>query len=138
MTFALFSQQALVAQAQSGMSAPRQAIRLSTTTSTENSGLLKSLLPAFEAKSGVRVSVIAVGSGKALESAKNGDVDVTLVHSRVAEDNFVAAEYGVQRRDVMYNDFIIVGPEPDPAGINGTRDVLKAMRRIVESKARFI
>jgi tungstate transport system substrate-binding protein len=113
-------------------------IRLSTTTSTENAGLLQTLLPAFEARTGTRVHVISVGTGKALEMAKNGDVDVTLVHARPSEDKFVAEGYGVNRRDVMYNDFIIVGPASDPAGVKGSRDVLKALKKIIDSRARFI
>ncbi|OWW21343.1 substrate-binding domain-containing protein [Noviherbaspirillum denitrificans] len=116
----------------------QQVLKLSTTTSTENSGLLNYLLPAFESQSGLKVQVISVGTGKALELAKNGDVDVTLVHARPAEDQFVAQGYGVERRDVMYNDFIIVGPASDPAGIKGTKDVLTAFRKIVQVKARFI
>lgn len=116
----------------------QSAIRLSTTTSTENSGLLNYLLPEFEAKTGSHVQVIAVGTGKALELAKNGDVDVTLVHARPSEDKFVAEGHGVNRRDVMYNDFIIVGPANDPAGIRGGHDVLKALEKIVASKAKFI
>jgi tungstate transport system substrate-binding protein len=116
----------------------QEVIRLSTTTSTENSGLLQYLLPAFEAKTNTRVHVISVGTGKALEMAKNGDVDLTLVHARPSEDKFVAEGYGVNRRDVMYNDFIIVGPASDPAGIKGSRDVLKALRTIIDSRARFI
>ncbi|MDB5763517.1 MAG: tupB [Herminiimonas sp.] len=116
----------------------QQVIKLSTTTSTENSGLLTYLLPEFEAKTNTRVQVISVGTGKALELAKNGDVDVTLVHARPSEDKFVAAGHGVNRRDVMYNDFVIVGPVSDPAGIKGTRDVLKALKKIVGSKAKFI
>lgn len=113
-------------------------IRLSTTTSTENSGLLQQLLPAFEAKTGAKVQVIAVGTGKALELARDGNVDVTLVHARSSEDNFVAKGYGVNRRDVMFNDFIIVGPASDPAGIKGGKDVIAAMKKIVETKAKFI
>lgn len=116
----------------------QQVIKMSTTTSTENSGLLAYLLPAFEAKTNTRVQVISVGTGKALELAKNGDVDVTLVHARPSEDKFVADGHGVNRRDVMYNDFIIVGPASDPAGIKGTKDVLKAMKKITDSKAKFI
>jgi tungstate transport system substrate-binding protein len=116
----------------------QEVIKLSTTTSTENSGLLKYLLPAFEAKSNMRVHVISVGTGKALEMAKNGDVDVTLVHARPSEDKFVAEGHGVNRRDVMYNDFIIVGPTSDPAGVKGGRDVLKALKKITDSKAKFI
>ncbi len=116
----------------------QQVIKLSTTTSTENSGLLQYLLPAFEAKTNTRVHVISVGTGKALEMAKNGDVDVTLVHARPSEDKFVAEGLGVNRRDVMYNDFIIVGPTSDPAGVKGSRDVLAAMKKITDSRARFI
>jgi tungstate transport system substrate-binding protein len=116
----------------------QEVIKLSTTTSTENSGLLQYLLPAFEAKTNTRVHVISVGTGKALEMAKNGDVDVTLVHARGSEDKFVAEGHGVNRRDVMYNDFIIVGPVSDPAGVKGSRDVLKAMKKITDSRAKFI
>ncbi|MBI3286343.1 MAG: substrate-binding domain-containing protein [Burkholderiales bacterium] len=115
-----------------------EILRLSTTTSTENSGLLKAILPDFEAGAHIKVHVIAVGSGKALELAKNGDVDVTLVHARPAEDRFMADGHGVNRRDVMYNDFIIVGPDSDPAGVRGSHDVVAALRKIVAGKARFI
>jgi tungstate transport system substrate-binding protein len=113
-------------------------LRLSTTTSTENSGLLKALLPAFEATHHIKVQVISVGTGKALELAKNGDVDVTLVHARAAEDKFVAEGHGVNRRDVMYNDFIIVGPTEDPAHIAGSRNVIVALKKITVSNVRFI
>ncbi|MDO9422120.1 MAG: substrate-binding domain-containing protein [Herminiimonas sp.] len=116
----------------------QQIIKLSTTTSTESSGLLPYILPDFEAKTNSKVHVISVGTGKALELAKNGDVDVTLVHARTLEDKFVAEGHGVDRRDVMYNDFIIVGPTSDPAGIKGSTDVLAAMKKIVDSKAKFI
>jgi tungstate transport system substrate-binding protein len=113
-------------------------LKMSTTTSTENSGLLEYLLPVYEKKYDTKIQVIAVGTGKALEMAKNGDVDVTLVHARPSEDKFVAAGYGVNRRDVMYNDFIIAGPESDPAGIRGSHDVLAALKKIVDSHAKFI
>ena len=116
----------------------QNVLKMSTTTSTENSGLLGYLLPAFELGSGIKVQVISVGTGKALELAKNGDVDLTLVHARPSEDRFVADGHGVNRRDVMYNDFIIVGPDSDPAGIRGGLDVLTALRKIVDSKVRFI
>jgi tungstate transport system substrate-binding protein len=115
-----------------------QAIRMSTTTSTENSGLLNYLLPMFESRTGIRVNVIAVGTGKALELAKNGDVDVTLVHARASEEKFVADGHGVNRRDVMYNDFILVGPARDPAGIRAGKDVVEAMKKIAASRAKFI
>ncbi|KFI08566.1 substrate-binding domain-containing protein [Massilia sp. BSC265] len=113
-------------------------IRLSTTTSTENSGLLKVLLPAFEAKTGTKVHVISVGTGKALELGKNGDVDVTLVHARTLEDKFVAEGWGVDRRDVMYNDFIVVGPTNDPARVKGGKDVIVAFQKIAASSSKFI
>ncbi|MFC0131374.1 tungsten ABC transporter substrate-binding protein [Massilia eurypsychrophila] len=118
--------------------AQAQVLRMSTTTSTENSGLLAWLLPAFEARAGIKVQVISVGTGKALELAKNGDVDVTLVHARAAEDKFVADGYGIDRRDVMYNDFVIAGPVSDPAGIKGSKDVTGAMGRIAAGGAKFI
>jgi tungstate transport system substrate-binding protein len=128
----------LLAALASPLATAQQVIRLSTTTSTENSGLLKWLLPVFEAKTGAKVHVISVGTGKALELAKNGDVDVTLVHARPLEDKFVADGYGVDRRDVMYNDFIVAGPVSDPAGIRGSKDVIVAFRKIAASRARFI
>ena len=113
-------------------------VRLATTTSTDNSGLLRVLLPRFEARSGFKVRVIAVGTGKALKLGENGDVDVVLVHSRPDEDRFVAAGFGVNRRDVMYNDFVIVGPAADPAGLRGMKDALAAFRRIAQSAAVFV
>ncbi|MCO4860364.1 substrate-binding domain-containing protein [Cupriavidus sp. WGlv3] len=113
-------------------------IKLATTTSTENSGLLKHLLPRFEQTSGVRVKVIAVGSGKAMKMGEMGDVDVLLVHARKMEDAFVAAGYGVNRRDVMYNDFILVGPASDPAGVKGGKDVLAGFRKLAASGSKFI
>jgi tungstate transport system substrate-binding protein len=116
----------------------QQVIKLSTTTSTENSGLLAYLLPIFEAKTNTKVSVISVGTGKALELAKNGDVDVTLVHARAAEDKFVAEGWGIDRRDVMYNDFIIAGPASDPAHIGGGKDVLAAFRKLAAADVKFI
>lgn len=116
----------------------QEILKLSTTTSTENSGLLKALLPAFEAESKLKVQVIAVGTGKALELAKNGDVDVALVHAREAEDQFVAAGHGVNRRDVMFNDFVIVGPENDPAGVKKEKDLMLALKKIIDSKQRFV
>lgn len=118
--------------------AAQPALRLATTTSTENSGLLKWILPRFEAASGHKVHVISVGTGKAMKLGENGDVDVILVHSRPDEDRFVAQGYGVNRREVMYNDFILVGPKADPAGIRGLRDVVEALRRITDSRSTFV
>lgn len=113
-------------------------IRLATTTSTENSGLLKALLPKFEAKCGCKVRVVAVGTGAAMKLGENGDADVVLVHARKAEDEFIAKGYGVNRRDVMYNDFILVGPKRDPAQVRGMKDVIAAMKKIKESGAGFV
>src|SRR6516164_4006041 len=108
-------------------------LKMATTTSTENSGLLKYLLPKFEQKTGINVKVIAVGSGKAMKMGEMGDVDVLLVHARKMEDEFVAAGYGVNRRDVMYNDFIVVGPANDPAGLKGGKDVIAGFRKLAAS-----
>jgi tungstate transport system substrate-binding protein len=121
----------------SGNSAARD-LMLATTTSTDNSGLLRYLLPMFEAEYGTHVRVISVGTGKAIRLGENGDVDVILVHSRPDEDRFVAEGYGVNRRDVMYNDFVIVGPPDDPAGIRGMHDVVQAFDAIARTTAIFV
>jgi tungstate transport system substrate-binding protein len=113
-------------------------LRLATTTSTENSGLLKAIIPKFEAASGLKVHVISVGTGKAMKLGENGDVDVMLVHSRPDEDVFVAQGFGVNRRDVMYNDFIVVGPRADPARVRGMKSVLDAFRKMLELNATFV
>lgn len=119
--------------------APAQTtLRLATTTSTDSSGLLRAILPRFEAASGLKVHVISVGTGKAMRLGENGDVDVILVHSRPDEDRFVAQGFGVSRRDVMHNDFVLVGPKADPAGVRGLRDVVEALRRILEARATFV
>ena len=115
-----------------------EEIRLATTTSTENSGLLKAILPVFEAKYGGKVRVVAVGTGAALKLGENGDADVVLVHARALEDRFMAAGFGAVRKDVMYNDFIIVGPKRDPAGVRGSKDVTAAMKQISASGAKFV
>jgi len=115
-----------------------RSIKLATTTSTDNSGLLAELLPAFTDEHGIEVKVIAVGTGKAIKHGEAGDVDAILVHARAAEDRFVAEGYGVERRDVMHNDFVILGPAADPAGIRGTDDAGAALRRIADAKAPFV
>ena len=115
-----------------------EEIRLATTTSTENSGLLKVVLPLFEAKYGGKVRVVSVGTGAALKLGENGDADVVLVHARGLEDKFMAAGFGSVRRDVMYNDFVIVGPKRDPAGVRGSKDVAAAMQKISASGAKFV
>ena len=111
---------------------------LATTTSTEDSGLLDFLLPQFEAQTGSVVKVVAVGTGEALTLGENGDADVLLVHARTREDEFIAAGFGVERHDVMYNDFVIVGPDSDPAGVRGSRDAVGAFQKIAAAAAPFI
>ena len=113
-------------------------IKLATTTSTENSGLLAVLLPVFQEEENILVDVIAVGTGKAITHGENGDVDVILVHARSREDAFVKDGYGVIRKDVMHNDFVILGPEGDPAGIAGMTDAAAAFTKIAESEADFL
>lgn len=116
----------------------QQIIRLATTTSTENSGLLDKVLPEFEQASGYRVHVIAVGTGKALRMGRDGDVDVVLVHARASEDDFVNSGYGVNRQDVMYNDFVLVGPPADPAAIHVAKNTSQALAGIAKQRALFI
>lgn len=113
-------------------------IKLATTTSTDNSGLLDVLLPPFEEKYDIKVDVISVGTGAAIQLGENGDVDIVLVHARTAEDAMVEEGYGINRRDVMCNDFIIVGPADDPAGISGKKDAAAALSRIADSEVYFI
>ncbi|MDQ7781587.1 MAG: substrate-binding domain-containing protein [Desulfomonilaceae bacterium] len=113
-------------------------LRMSTTTSTQNSGLLEVLLPPFEKANSLKVDVLAVGTGKALKLGENGDVDVVFVHAREAEDKFVADGYGVDRKDVMYNDFVIVGPKEDPAKVKGARSAAEVFKRLGEGKAPFV
>ncbi|MEJ1996199.1 MAG: extracellular solute-binding protein [Limibacillus sp.] len=114
-----------------------QFIVVQSTTSTANSGLLESILPQFEEKTGIQVRVVAVGTGQAIKNAQNGDGDVLLVHAKPAEEKFVAEGYGVERFDLMYNDFVIVGPESDPAGIAGTSDPLAALKAIAGAEVPF-
>ncbi len=115
-----------------------ERLRLATTTSTEASGLLRVLLPPFEQRHQVKVDVIAVGTGKALKLAEMGDVDAVLVHAPALEEAFVAAGHGVQRHPVMYNDFVILGPAADPAGIAAGRDALEALQRIAARQSVFV
>jgi tungstate transport system substrate-binding protein len=114
-----------------------ERLKMSTTTSTENSGLLNVLLPPFQKRFNVRVDVIPVGTGKALKLGSNGDVDVVFVHARKAEDKFVADGDGVNRRDVMYNDFIILGPKNDPDKVKSASSAVDAFKRISHGKTPF-
>ncbi|MFQ5835622.1 MAG: substrate-binding domain-containing protein [bacterium] len=121
----------------SGKTAQKE-LRLATTTSTENSGLLDVLLPPFEERYGVKVRVIAVGTGAAIRTAKDGNADLILVHARSLEDQFIRQGYGTKRYQVMHNDFVIVGPAEDMAKIRGEKDVLVALKKIASSKAGFV
>ena len=113
-------------------------VRLATTTSTENSGLLDVLLAAFRERTGIEVQVMAMGTGKALRTARDGNCDVVLVHAPEAEARFVAEGWGVNRRQVMYNDFVILGPPDDPAGVRGMASASGALRRIAAARAPFV
>ncbi|RMG97192.1 MAG: tungsten ABC transporter substrate-binding protein [Chloroflexi bacterium] len=115
-----------------------QTLKLATTTSTYDSGLLDYLLPIFEEKYNAQVEVIAVGTGQALALGQTGEVDVVLVHARPLEEQFVAEGYGINRQDVMYNDFVLVGPPADPAGVADVNDVVAAFGRIAASEATFV
>lgn len=115
-----------------------QELLLATTTSTEDSGLLAEILPAFTKETGVTVNVIAVGTGQALQLGRDGNADVLLVHARAQEDAFMDEGHGVRREHVMYNDFVIVGPAEDPAGIAGMTDATAAFAQIAEAEASFV
>lgn len=117
--------------------ADERFITLSSTTSTQDSGLFGYILPIFKKASGIDVHVVAVGTGQALAIGERGDADALLVHDRVGEDKFVAEGYGIDRRDVMYNDFVVVGPKADPAHIRGLKDAKKALSQIADAKAPF-
>lgn len=112
-------------------------ITVQSTTSTQNSGLYEHLLPIFTKESGIAVRVVAVGTGQAIKNAQNGDGDVLLVHAKAAEEKFVADGWGVERKDLMYNDFVIVGPEADPAGAGAAGDVVGALKAIAAAEAVF-
>ena len=137
----LFSFAMAVPRAQAGPAGPeagKNFILVASTTSTEQSGLFANILPLFEATSGIGVRVVAVGTGQALRLGQRGDADLLFVHDKSAEERFVADGYGVGRRDVMYNDFIILGPRGDPAGIAQMRDAPAALRAIAATRARFV
>lgn len=113
-------------------------IVVASTTSTEQSGLFGHILPIFEKKSGIQVRVVALGTGQALDQARRGDADVVFVHDKPAEEKFVAEGYGVKRQEVMYNDFILVGPKSDPAKIAGGKDITEALKKVEAAKAPFV
>ena len=117
--------------------AQQRFITVASTTSTEQSGLFKHLLPLFEGKTGIQVRVVALGTGQALDMGRRGDADVVFVHARPLEEKFIADGYGVQRFEVMYNDFILVGPKSDPAKVGGTKDIVAALQKIKAASAPF-
>ena len=112
-------------------------ITVASTTSTEQSGLFKHLLPVFEKKTGIQVRVVALGTGQALDMGRRGDADVVFVHAKELEEKFHADGFGLQRHEVMYNDFILVGPKSDPAKVAGTKDIVAALQRIKAASAPF-
>jgi len=118
--------------------AQEKSIVVASTTSTQDSGLFGYLLPIFKQASGITVKVIAQGTGQALDTARRGDADVAFVHARAAEEKFVAEGAGVKRFPVMYNDFVLIGPKDDPAGIKGTKDIVAALKAIREKGAPFV
>jgi tungstate transport system substrate-binding protein len=115
-----------------------RSIVVASTTSTQDSGLFEHILPLFKAKTGIEVKVLAQGTGQALDTARRGDADVVFVHAKAAEEKFLAERFGVKRYPVMYNDFILVGPASDPAGVKGTHDIVAAFKAIKEKEAAFI
>jgi tungstate transport system substrate-binding protein len=117
--------------------AQAQSIVMSSTTSTEQSGLFAHLLPAFKKASGLDVKVVALGTGQALDMARRGDADVVFVHDQAAEDKFVADGFGIKRLPVMYNDFVLIGPKADPAGVKG-RDIVAALAKLSAGNAAFV
>jgi tungstate transport system substrate-binding protein len=119
-------------------SAQDRSIVVASTTSTQDSGLFGYLLPLFKAKTNIEVKVIAQGTGQALETARRGDADVVFVHAKLQEEKFVADGFGVKRFDVMYNDFVLVGPKGDPAGIKGTKDIVAGLKAIQDKSAPFV
>jgi tungstate transport system substrate-binding protein len=121
-----------------GALAQERTITVASTTSTEQSGLFGHLLPRFTAASGIAVKVVAVGTGQALDIGRRGDADVVFVHDKVAEEKFLAEGFGVKRFDVMYKDFVVIGPKADPARIAGSKDVADSLRKIAEAKAPFV
>jgi tungstate transport system substrate-binding protein len=128
----------LIALSTISAEAQERFITVASTTSTEQSGLFGHLLPRFEQKTGIKVHVVAVGTGQALDLARRGDADVVFVHARSAEEKFLAEGHGVKRYPVMYNDFVLVGPKSDPAKIGTSKDILEALKKLEAAKAPFV
>lgn len=121
-----------------GARAQERSITVASTTSTEQSGLFAHLLPRFTSATGIAVKVVAVGTGQALDIGRRGDADVVFVHDKVAEEKFLGEGFGVKRFDVMYNDFVVIGPKADPARIAGAKDVAESLKKIAGAKAAFV
>src|SRR6478735_320827 len=119
-------------------SAQERSIIVASTTSTQDSGLFGHLLPIFKSKTGIDVRVIALGTGQALDTARRGDADVVFVHAKPAEEKFLSEGFGVKRFPVMYNDFVLIGPKADPAGVLGTKDIVVALTTIMKKNVAFI
>jgi len=120
------------------VSAQDKSIVVASTTSTQDSGLFGHILPLFKAKTGIEVKVIAQGTGQALDTARRGDADVVFVHAKAQEEKFVAEGHGMKRFDVMYNDFVLIGPKSDPAGVNGSKDIVEALKTIQGKAVPFV
>ncbi|HEX2200199.1 MAG TPA: extracellular solute-binding protein [Burkholderiales bacterium] len=129
---------ALVALLALPVHAQEKFITVASTTSTEQSGLFRHLLPTFEKKTGIQVRVVALGTGQALDMGRRGDADVVFVHAQPLEEKFVAAGYGVRRFPVMYNEFVLVGPKSDPAKVAGTNDIVAALQKIRAAQVAFV
>jgi tungstate transport system substrate-binding protein len=121
-----------------GAQAQERFITVASTTSTEQSGLFGYILPLFEKKTGIQVRVVALGTGQALDLARRGDADVVFVHDPAAEQKFLAEGYGVDRKEVMYNDFVLIGPKSDPARVTGDKDIMAALAKIRNAQAPFV
>jgi tungstate transport system substrate-binding protein len=138
LTRRIFLAAVLAASVAGAAHAQDKSIVVASTTSTEQSGLFGHILPLFTKKTSIEVRVVALGTGQALDVGRRGDADVVFVHDRAAEDKFVAEGYGVDRRDVMYNDFVLIGPKSDPAKVAGSKDVSAALKKIADAKAPFV
>jgi tungstate transport system substrate-binding protein len=136
--FSAFAALALLFAGSATAVAQDKSIVVASTTSTQDSGLFDYLLPLFKAKTGINVKVIAQGTGQALDTARRGDADVVFVHAKAQEEKFLSEGFGVKRYDVMYNDFVLIGPKSDPAGVKGTKDITAAFEAIRAKQAPFV
>ncbi|MEP9398691.1 extracellular solute-binding protein [Mesorhizobium sp. KR2-14] len=128
----------LLAAGSAATLAEERSIIVASTTSTQDSGLFGHILPLFKEKTGIDVKVVAQGTGQALDTARRGDADVVFVHAKAQEEKFLEEGFGVKRFDVMYNDFVLVGPKSDPAGVAGTKDIVAALKAIEQKQAPFV